>query len=466
MKIDLPSSNAKKQFIGIGWLVLFSTLVLTRPHALWATPDPFQDPSPDISMHRSLPSQPWLEEIKSTWGGHLKCMGEVSWPDDESFFKPVGTGTFYDGSTDFRLKNRVFLAEWGVVETHYEMIISGGDTRRKGKALQRLFPGLFKNGRMPDEPLNDDRRLMDLTKTMAEDNSYILYHRLDRFTLTLQPSWGTVRIGRQALTWGNGLLFNPMDLFNPFSPTDIDRDYKIGDDMAFVQFPLANAGDFQFLYVPRRNPVNNHPEFDQSSLAGKLHIASGTTEFDIMAARHFTDRVVGLGVTGYLKDAVWRMDTTVMFLDDSSRNGVLSLVANMDYSWIWWKKNWYGLVEFYYNGLGSNSYSEALTDVDISDRLVRGELFVFGRTYLSGEIQLEIHPLFNLYLTVINNLADPSGIIQPRCIWDLTESIRITAGANLYYGRTGTEFGGFNITGTDLRYAPLNSTFFWMTYFF
>jgi hypothetical protein len=22
------------------------------------------------------------------------------------------------------------------------------------------------------------------------------------------------------LTWGNGMLFNPMDLFNPFAPTD------------------------------------------------------------------------------------------------------------------------------------------------------------------------------------------------------------------------------------------------------
>ena len=40
------------------------------------------------------------------------------------------------------------------------------------------------------------------------------------------PRWGVVCVGRQAVTWGNGLIFNPMDLFNPFSPVDIERDYK------------------------------------------------------------------------------------------------------------------------------------------------------------------------------------------------------------------------------------------------
>ena len=69
--------------------------------------------------------------------------------------------------------------------------------------------------------------------------------------MTFERDWGLARIGRQAVTWGNGFLFNPMDLFNPFAPTQIDRDYKIGDDMIFTQFPLKQTGDLQLLYVPR-----------------------------------------------------------------------------------------------------------------------------------------------------------------------------------------------------------------------
>ncbi len=412
-------------------------------------------------------SLPWSDKIETQWGGHLKTTGTVSWPDDESFLQPAGTDTFYDGSIDFRLKNKFFLANRGYFETHYEALALGGDTRRKKKELEQTHPGLFKNGLISGSNLNDDRRLMDLTKTINETNDYIIYHRLDRLALTWQPQWGNVRIGRQALTWGNGLLFNPMDLFNPFAPTDIERDYKVGDDMATVQFTADTIGEFQILYVPRRNPATNKIEEDQSSMAAKLHFASGITEFDIMTALHYQDKVIGLGSTGYLKAAAWRLDTTYTFLhDDASRNGFLSLVANMDYGWVWQGKNFYGLLEFYYNGLGSDQYSDALKDPNVLERLSRGELFTLGRKYLSGKIQVELHPLFNLHLSAINNLADPSGILQPRGIWDMQENIQLTCGANIYYGKTGSEFGGFKMPTTTFLSKPPDNAFLWLTFFF
>lgn len=416
---------------------------------------------------RGATSEPWYDISQMEWGGQFKVTGSVAWPEDNSFYQPVGTGAYYDGALDFRLKNKLYMSDWGHFETHYEAAALGGDTRRKLKDLQQLYPNLFQSGLVSSGSLNDDRRLMDLTKTICEDDKYISYHRLDRLVMTIQPQWGTVAIGRQALTWGNGLIFNPMDLFNPFAPTDIERDYKAGDDMATTQFSIDEIGDFNFLYVPRRNPTDSNLKYDQSSLAGKLHLAVGTTEFDFMAARHYQDTVVGIGSTGYLKDTAWRLDTTYTFFkDDSRQNGFFSLVANMDYSWIWSGKNHYGLLEFYYNGLGSDQYSDVISDADISDRLLRGEIFTLGRMYLCGEIQVELHPLLNIYLTVINNLEDPSGIIQPRIIWDMMENLQLTCGAGIYYGSTGTEFGGFTTSQTNALYKPSDNAFMWLTYFF
>jgi len=412
-------------------------------------------------------SKPWYDKNQMEWGGQFKITGTTSWHDDDSFYQSVGTGPYYDGSLDFRLKNKLYMSDWGNFETHYEAVALGGDTWRKLNDLQRIYPSLLQSGLISSGSLNDDRRLMDLTKTISEDDNYIFYHRLDRLVLTIQPEWGTVTVGRQALTWGNGLIFNPMDLFNPFAPTDIERDYKVGDDMATTQFTVNDIGDFHFLFVPRRNPTNSNIELDQSSLAGKLHLAVGTTEFDFMAARHYQDTVVGVGSTGYLKEAAWRLDTTYTYLeDDSRRDGFFSLVANMDYSWTWSGKNHYGLVEFYYNGLGSDQYSKAISDPDISHRLLRGEMFTLGRTYLSGEIQVELHPLFNFHLSVINNLEDPSGIVQPRIIWDIVENVQLTCGAGIYYGALGTEYGGFPIPSSNSLYKPSNNVFCWMTYFF
>ncbi len=388
----------------------------------------------------------------------------MSWPDDESALGSLETGPYYDGSGEFRLKNKVFFGDWGYFETHYEAILSGGDTRRTAKSLAQLYPGQFTS---PAGPPNDDLRVMGLTDVLDEDDDYILYHRLDRFSLTVQPEWGTIRIGRQVLTWGNGLLFNPMDLFNPFAPTDVERDYKVGDDMVTTQFRVDRIGDFQLLYVPRRDPASHDVAWDESSLAGKWHFAAGTTEFDLMGARHYQDYVVGLGSTGFLGDAAWRMDATWTFLnEESNEDGFLSLVANMDYSWGWLGKNMYGLIEFYFNGLGNDDYSEALADPDIIERLERGEIYTIGRAYLAGQVQMELHPLFNAYLGVISNLADPSGIFQPRAIWDIDQDVQMTFGGNIYYGGTGTEYGGFEIPGTNFLNKPSNNAFLWLTYFF
>lgn len=458
-KIPLPLCGERNWVL---MLILFATIA---PFSTLANPP--DSATPVASEDEPKPSEPWYREIETQWGGHIKVRGSVSWPDEESFFHLVGTGPYYDGNAEGRMNNKIFFADWGYFETHYEVILLGGDTWRKGKRLGKRFPDLFGDGLLVIRPVEDDRRFLDLTKTIHEDDNDILYHRLDRLSFTLLPKWGVVRIGRQAITWGNGLLFNPMDLFNPFSPTDIERDYKIGDDMISTQLHAGEIGEFQFLYVPRRDPSSGDLEWNESSLGGKLHFALGTTEFDIAVGRHFEDEVVGLGSTGYLWDTAWRLDATWTFLHgDSDSNGYLSLVANMDYSWVWWDKNFYGFLEFYYNGLGEGDYTEALMNPDILERIARGELFVLGRHYLSGHIRLELHPLFNVFLTVINNLGDPSGILQPRAIWDITEDAQITFGGNIFYGTRGTEYGGFKIPGTDLITKAPAKAFLWLTYFF
>ncbi|MBN2467496.1 MAG: hypothetical protein JXD19_05035, partial [Deltaproteobacteria bacterium] len=350
---------------------------------------------------------------------------------------------------------------------HYEAILFGGDTRRKGYSLARCFPALV--GRcislMPS--LEDDRRLMDLTTTLDRDQGSLLYHRLDRLSLTLQPHWGVIRIGRQAVTWGNGLIFNPMDLFNPFSPTDIERDYKIGDDLVSVQVPLRRKGDLQLLYVPRRSVETHRVQWDHSSLAAKLHFSRGMTEFDVMASKHYEDAVVGIEGAGYFKQAAWRLDAILTIMDrHSDSEGYIVLVANIDYSWMWKEKNWYGFLEVYFNGLSHDRYTDGLTNPDIFERLARGELFTLGRIYLSAHVMSELHPLFSAYLTVISNLADPSAVLQPHAIWDIIENVQVTVGGNISLGEQGTEFGGFTIPGSRLLLKPTDSAFVWVSYYF
>jgi len=213
--------------------------------------------------------------------------------------------------------------------------------------------------------------------------------------------------------------------------------------------------------VPYRDQATHNVKWSESSIAGKLYFSVGVVEFDIMTAHYYEDFVTGIGSTGFL----WMAHGCHLTLldKDTDTDGFLSLVANIDYSWIWWKKNFYGFIEFYFNGIGNENYSKAISDPAITERLIRGDLFVLGRKYLSTGIEIELHPLIKANLTLISNLADPSGIIQPHVVFDLTEEIQCTIGGNIYC--SDTEFGGFNMSGTDYLYKSPNSAYLRLAYF-
>ncbi len=453
--------------------------------------------------------------LNTMWSGQIKQEFALTWPDRRSFCAFFGSGPNYDADLNLRLKNTTYLTDNIYWIIHYESVVKGGDMYNKQRKAEHGYfvsdfssvSGLssdtgFSSGNEDElygflisrNTINDKRRFFDFTKIIEKRNSYTVYHRLDRFSLTFSPQWGVIRIGRQAVTWGNGIVFNPMDLFNPFAPTDVDRDYKVGDDMIYTQIPLQNTGDVQFLYVPRRSGRNNNVTYSASSVAGKLHISCGTTEFDFMAAHHYEDFVAGFGSTGYFMDAAWRINATWTFSGDTHEaNSALSLkssaikhetafelhqelpvknhnfvsfVANADYSWNWLGKNIYGFMEFYFNGAGNDDPSAAMADPEIIRRLERGDMFFPGRKYFAAGTQVEINPLVNFYFTVIHNIHDRSSVIQPRLMWDISENIRLTFGADLYYGGNGSEFGGFRMKNTSCIYKPFNNFYSRFVYFF
>ena len=311
-----------------------------------------------------------------------------------------------------------------------------------------------------------ETNFLDLFSTPSMGNHQGVIHGLDRLSIAYTPEWGSVTLGRQAVTWGNGLLFNPMDIFSPFSPSAIDRDYKPGTDMVLFRTSPWDEGEIQLIYVPRRDLENGNPASDQSSWGGRLHLFGDTLETDLMAASHRRDTLVGAGITGYLGGTAWRMDGVYTWSGGKKDKNYLSLTANMDYSWIWFDKNLYGFMEGYWSGLGSRDYTRLYTDPDIRERSAAGDLYFMGRTYGAAHIQLELHPLLNIFATLILNLGDNSCLVQPRLVWTPRQNLELTLGANLYQGEDETEFGEKTIPGTGLTTAPGNNGYLWATFYF
>ena len=127
---------------------------------------------------------------------------------------------FIDGSSDLRVLLEAETGSRSRFEVHYELFAASGDTRAAENQLVGLFEDSPLQSFFGQGNLDDQTRLFDLTKTIHQGTRSLVKHRIDRLNWTWSPDWGSITLGREAVTWGNGMIFNPMDLFNPFSPSD------------------------------------------------------------------------------------------------------------------------------------------------------------------------------------------------------------------------------------------------------
>lgn len=377
--------------------------------------------------------------LEYDWSGHLRGQSSLGWYQENHIMSEAADQQYFlDGSVDLRLNSTFFLTEYLSLELAYEAAVAGGQSRRA--MLKLTTDSIY--AQLAGAAPSDDHQLFDLTGVSSGNRDYIAYHRIDRLLLALGGDYGTIKAGRQALTWGNGQIFNPADLVNPFAPADIIRDYKIGTDMLLYHTGGERVSDFQLVYVPRRDPEDGQLDGSQATFGGKVRISCNEMDLDLLLLRSYEDSIIGSGLTGFLGGALYRTDWTLTFLgDDPDRDNYLSIVANLDYSWVLQDKNWYGFIEFYYNGLGADSPAEALQDEALVSRLLRGELFVTGKYYFDAMVQYEAHPLVNCFVSVIVNLEDYSFLLQPRLVWEMTESLQVLTGVNLPVGGKGDEFG-------------------------
>ena len=173
--------------------------------------------------------------------GHIKTFFSANtFPDDSLFLQHVDTPSS-DVTGDLRL-NFGLETDFMSVIADYQLSASHGDSIIISNALAGS-PGISTS--MP----NDDNRLFDLTHVISQDSNQVIIHHLDRLYLNFTSKKTVTRFGRQAVSWGNGLIYTPMDFFNPFDPSAIDTEYKTGDDMLYGQFLQDNGNDLQTVWV-------------------------------------------------------------------------------------------------------------------------------------------------------------------------------------------------------------------------
>lgn len=394
------------------------------------------------------------------FGGHIKYQIDGTHYKSDNLYAQYGKQSTLDNFLDFRLTAENHWQAWNA-QIHYEILARYGDTRKTQTALANTGLVTTTFG-LP----KDNHRLLKLTDEWGNNEKLEAVQRLDRLFLGYNGEQLVIRIGRQAVSWGNGLIFHPLDIFSPFSPTEIDKDYKTGDDMIYGQWLFDSGDDLQMILLPRRNPDTNNIESEQSSFAFKYRGRyQEQWDFDLLAARHFDENILGIGLNKDILEALWRFDVSATRLKEGGT--AVSLITNMDYSWVWFERNFYGFIEYFRNGVGKTQRAKYLApDSALQTRLQRGEIYTQNRDYLGGGVQIELTPLFNFYTNLISNLHDSSGIFQIRGIYDWMENLQLIGWLDVPYGDEGTEFGGILIGDSGGNLAPGQRVYLRLIYYF
>ncbi len=397
------------------------------------------------------------EAANSGWHGdfdaRLKWYTTTRWlPPNDAQRRLDGESMPIDHSADLRLMWRRGFGNLRLIADHSTTWLYG-DTLDAAGAL-----GLT----LDQTPTGDDRRVMRLSWDL-DDGDQRLLHRFDRLALEYRANrWG-ITVGRQAVSWGGGLIFQPMDLFNPFAPTTVDQDYKAGDDLVLIERLFDGGSDLQVLAVGRRSNAGD-VTLRASSLAVKFRGLVGDREVELMASRHYDRQVYGIGLRVPVGGALVRSDIIWTRLGGGA---TVSGLLNVDYSLGVGDAIVHVFGEYFHNGFGASRLPDDLARLPtaLTDRIDRGELFNLMRNYLAVGTTFRWHYLFNQSLAVIANLHDASLVVQAHLSYDASDASRLQIGATKPFGGSGDEFGELGL-GDGLTVGGGDQVFLRFVYFF
>jgi hypothetical protein len=370
--------------------------------------------------------------------GHIKPQATLADIPANSLLQDFSDDPMRDIGLDLRLTLTGSQSAW-TWRGDYQLLAQQGDQLQLGQ--QYPLTGFAAKGLV-----DDDRRLLDLTDRLDDNDERVVLHRLDRLYLGHSTDRAVFKIGRQAVSWGNGLIYNPVDFFNPFDPAAIDTEYKTGDDMIYAQYLLDSGDDLQAVWVARRD-AGGDVSSEVATLAVKYHLFSAQRELDLLIAEHYQQRIAALGGSVDIADAIWRGD---LMLTDTADKTVTSAVLGWSYSLLAWHHNLTATVEYFHSGFGidDGQYDPAAlaANPELLARLERGELFTLARNYLAGAATLELTPLWQITASLFCNLDDDSLLLQLFSRHDLQQNLQLLLALNLPDGREGSEFGGIDST--------------------
>jgi hypothetical protein len=239
-----------------------------------------------------------------------------------------------------------------------------------------------------------------------------------------------VALGRQAVSFGGGRFFTPLDLVNPFGPATIDTEWKPGVDALRVDAYAGMATKVTAVAAWAGAPVvgedardADRPLLDDLVLAADAQTTVGLTDLSLFAGDVRAEPVFGVGVVSALGPVGVHGEGTVTLPDDD--DPFVRGVVGAD----WRPGDRTTLTgEVYAQTLGADAPGGYLR-VLRGARVARGELWEAGQLYAALAVAQELTPLVSANVAAIANLRDPSALLSLAVTWNVADNADVAFGA-------------------------------------
>lgn len=280
-------------------------------------------------------------------------------------------------------------------------------------------------------------RLAQLDWEIAADDSFSYRHEMDRALIALHPAWGDVTIGRQAIGLGRGVLFGAVDLFNPFSPLEVDREWRRGVDALRAEYRLSTTSSAECI-------AGFGESWEQSALLGRIRGYLGDVDGSLIFGKRARDFMVGTAFSAVAGDAEVHGELAVFDTPKAQTDGTLwggrhlATKALIGSSYTFDVGHGLTLLgEYHYSDFGvedAENIPPRLQDRDFQQRFLRGDTQILGRQAAAAQLSYPFSDAVNGSFLVVTNPTDGSGVISPSLRWDLDENITLLANIFVPWG--------------------------------
>ena len=359
----------------------------------------------------------WAEESAAQWNADVKSFFVTVHPYDHILMPPTDTAqAFVDGrlKLDWTLSNAISIEAHHVItagtpqyQTQLEIELAQMGVEMEDTA-STMMTGV---GLQAPEAIELSWRL--------QDTDLFLQGRTDRLFAQATVGQSTIRLGRQAISFGHGMVFNPMDLVQPFSIATIDNEYKAGIDALRIERYFGMTGQITGV-------VAYAGSWDIEGLTAVVN-ANGTfgmTDLSLFGGMVRSDRVVGTGVVSSIGAVGLHSDVTLTVPDSDDEDAFVRWTTGA-----FWRPFSTSSVtmEYYYQSLGAEKAADYLEFAQ-SDRYARGEIWVMGQHYLSLAWAQEVTSLSSANLALIGNVVDASMLLSPSLSISVSDEVQLVAG--------------------------------------